>query len=185
MKGRPKDGGILYHYNKHGNNPGIRHEFQIHEGDIGSYWAKNTVIDVPAKLTSELPESIVKATPYLKTLVSTLKDTMLMFDEEAPLFHFEGKNEWQIVLANPLNEKPAGEWNTLELICYGNNAAHIVNGKLNMIILNSHYVNNGQTIRHKNGSIQLQSEGAEIFFKDVQLKKIYSMPDVFKKYLIN
>ncbi len=34
MQGRPKDGGILYH-----QRLGYSHELQIHEGDVGSYWA--------------------------------------------------------------------------------------------------------------------------------------------------
>lgn len=183
MKGRPKDGGILYHYNRTESGLTYRHEFQIHEGDVGSYWAKNTIVDIPAYWTKNIPTSIQKAKPFLKDLVSTLNDTMLLFNQESDLYHFQGKNEWQICMANPLNEKPSGEWNTLELICYENHAIHIVNNQINMILLNGQISQDGKQSPINKGLIQLQSEGAEIFFKDIKIKPIEKMPSELKDYL--
>lgn len=177
MKGRPKDGGILYHQGK------VRHELQIHEGDVGSYWAKKVILDIPAKETTDIPEAIVKAKPFLTNLVSTLRDTMLIFDENAPLHHFDGKNIWQIVIANPYNENPHGEWNTLELICWENHAVHIINGKVNLILLNSFYKDGDAIVPLISGRLTLQSEGAEVFFKDIYIKKIEQDPEVLKKYI--
>ena len=54
MQGRPKDGGILYHQ---GKGP-IRHELQIHEGDVGSYWAREVRLDIPSRFTTDLPQAI-------------------------------------------------------------------------------------------------------------------------------
>lgn len=178
MKGRPKDGGILYSGTKGG-----RHEFQIHEGDVGSYWAKNVIVDIPSVYTRNLPEAIVKAKPFLKNQVSTLNDSMLIFDPDAPLHHFEGRDEWQIVIANPYNEKPHGEWNELELICYRNHAVHIVNGKVNVIVLNSYIIKGEDTIPMNSGRLVLQSEGAEIYFKDIYFQKVTSMPEELKNYI--
>jgi hypothetical protein len=56
-------------------------------------------------------------------------------------------------------EKPRGEWNTLEIICNGNQIEHYVNG---------HLVNWGLGSVSE-GKILLQSEGAEIFYKSVEL----------------
>ena len=183
MKGRPKDGGILYHYTKKGNNPGIRHEFQIHAGDVGSYWAKNTMFDVPSYQSKNLPQSILKAKEFLQPLVPTLRDTMLVFHRDSSIHIFEGKNEWQICLANPQNENKRGEWNTLEIICYENHSIHIVNAQINMIILNAHYKQNGQIHKMTEGSIQLQSEGAVIFFKDIKIKPVTELPSLLQDYL--
>jgi len=177
MKGRPKDGGILYHQGK------FRHELQIHEGDIGSYWAKKVIFDVPANTTTNLPEAILKARPFLKPYVSTLTDTMWIFNDEATLHRFEGKDEWQIVLANPYNELSHGEWNTLEVICWENHAVHLVNGKVNMVILNSFYREEDKVLPLNSGRLTLQSEGAEIFFKDIYIKKINERPTVLNKYI--
>lgn len=176
MKGRPKDGGILYHYNRLESGQSWRHEFQIHEGDVGSYWARHPIVDIPAGWTDELPDAIRTAAPFLKELVSTLSDTMLMFEPNHKPHHFDGSGKWQIVIANPLNEKPSGEWNTLELICYENHSVHKVNGKTNMVVLNGKIKIDGAVTPITKGSIQLQSEGAEIFFKDIQIRTLEKMP---------
>ncbi len=56
-------------------------------------------------------------------------------------------------------ENPRGEWNTIEIICNGNQIEHYVNG---------HLVNWGiASLSH--GRILLQSEGAEIWYKSVEL----------------
>ncbi len=181
MEGRPKDGGILYHQRK-----GASHEFQIHEGDVGSYWSMRSVCDIPAEWTRDIPPAIVKAKPYLTPLVSTLTDSMLIFNPDAPLHHFSGDGgpkAWQIVIANPYNENPPGEWNTLELICWKNNAVHIVNGKVNMIVLNAFYRKDGELFPLESGRLTLQSEGAELFFKDIEYKKLDKAPKILKKYL--
>lgn len=179
MEGRPKDGGILYHQKQ---GP-IRHELQIHEGDVGSYWARKVILDIPAKLTTEIPSSIIQARPFLQKYVSTLRDTMFIFDSNAELHHFEGRDEWQIVIANPYNEHPHGEWNTLELICWENHAVHIINGEINLVLLNSHYETDGKKEPLIWGRLTLQSEGAELFFKDISYKEISSVPEVIAIFL--
>lgn len=181
MHGRPKDGGILYHQ-------GIaRHEFQIHENDVGSYWSRKVILDVPASYSHDLPQAIIAARPYLEKYVSSLTDSMLVFDPNAPPHHFngsKGRKDWQIVIANPYNESQHGDWNTLELICWDNHAAHVVNGKLNMVVLNSQYRNNDQLLPLSKGRLTLQSEGAELFFRDIKYKKLEQTPDILLPFLI-
>ena len=181
MEGRPKDGGILYH-----QRPGFRHELQIHEGDVGSYWAKKVVLDIPARITSDLPDAILQAKPYLLPLVNTLTDTMFIFDSRADLLHFDGSGgpkDWQIVLANPYHENPHGAWNSLELICWGNHAVHIINGKVNLILLNSFYKENDELRPLNSGRLVLQSEGAEIFFKEIEIMDLVKTPKLLESYL--
>lgn len=60
-------------------------------------------------------------------------------------------------------EKPAGEWNRLECICAGDKITNILNGKV---------VNVGTKSSHTKGKILLQSEGAEIFFRKIDLKPL-------------
>jgi hypothetical protein len=57
-------------------------------------------------------------------------------------------------------ENPTGEWNTIEIICNGNQTEHYVNG---------HLVNSAKNASVTSGKILLQSEGAEVFYKDVEL----------------
>ena len=74
-------------------------------------------------------------------------------------------------------EKPAGEWNTLDLYVMGDRAVHVVNG---VPVLEVHDLKaDGQPLTH--GAIQLQSEGAETFFRDITLEPITSLPKVVAK----
>ena len=57
-------------------------------------------------------------------------------------------------------EKPLGEWNRQEVICDGDTITNIVNGVV---------VNKGYRVTPTAGKIQLQSEGAEIWFRRVEL----------------
>ncbi|HXJ44299.1 MAG TPA: DUF1080 domain-containing protein [Bryobacteraceae bacterium] len=57
-------------------------------------------------------------------------------------------------------EKPMGEWNRQEVIADGDTITNIVNG----VVVNKGYRANPQA-----GKIQLQSEGAEIYYRRVEL----------------
>ena len=60
-------------------------------------------------------------------------------------------------------EKPMGEWNRQEVVCDGDTITNIINGTV---------VNYGYNSSHTQGKIQLQSEGAEIYFRRVELRPI-------------
>ncbi len=60
-------------------------------------------------------------------------------------------------------ERKLGEWNELEATCKGGDVTLVVNGVT---------VNEGKNGNLTRGKIALQSEGAEIHFKDVVLKKL-------------
>ena len=76
-------------------------------------------------------------------------------------------------------EKPHGDWNTLELICFENKSIHIVNGEVVMILKNSRYVKDGKKVPMNKGKIQLQSEAAEVFYKKIELMNLTSLPDKY------
>lgn len=58
-------------------------------------------------------------------------------------------------------EKPSGEWNRQEVICQGNLIRTLVNGVL---------VNEGVSPTHSGGKIVIQSEGAEMLVRRVELR---------------
>jgi hypothetical protein len=64
---------------------------------------------------------------------------------------FRGKNDV---------EKLAGEWNKLECVCDGDKITVILNGTV---------VNAGTKASHTKGKILFQSEGAEVFFRRIEL----------------
>ncbi len=57
-------------------------------------------------------------------------------------------------------EMPVGEWNRSEVICDGDTVKNILNGKV---------MNYGMNASHTFGKIQLQSEGAEIWIRRVEI----------------
>jgi hypothetical protein len=58
-------------------------------------------------------------------------------------------------------ENPHGEWNVLELYAYGDTIKYVVNGKV---------ANEGSGASRTRGRILFQSEGAEVFFRNIELK---------------
>ncbi len=60
-------------------------------------------------------------------------------------------------------EKPHGEWNTVEAIVKDGHCQHIVNGVL---------VNEGFDASILRGRLLIQSEGAEIFFRNIKIKEL-------------
>jgi hypothetical protein len=61
------------------------------------------------------------------------------------------------------DEKPLGEWNTMEITCRGDEVLVKVNGKL---------VNHATKLSQTKGAIALQSEGTPIEYRKVQLRKL-------------
>jgi hypothetical protein len=74
-------------------------------------------------------------------------------------------------------ENPVGEWNKIELYCFGGTSVHVVNGKVNMISYNSgKYLGPNNVQPLTKGKIQLQSEGGELYIKSIQIKPIKEIP---------
>jgi hypothetical protein len=160
-----KDSGILYHSI---GQSGVDYwrawmlaqEFQIMEGHMGDYWnIATSAIDIRAYLPEGKMNSIANA-----------KQPFLSFGTGSP----EG-----FCMRSENNESADGEWTTIELICYKGKSLHIVNGKVVMVLQNSRYVQDGNSIPLTKGKIQLQSEGAEVFYKDIQIKKINNLPSQY------
>ncbi|MDR7230204.1 hypothetical protein J2X45_001285 [Caulobacter sp. BE264] len=93
-----------------------------------------------------------------------------------PLTAKGGTANWNVEAYNDV-EKPAGEWNTLDLYVVGDRAVHVVNGKPVMEV--RAMTADGKPLTH--GAIQLQSEGAETFFRDMVLTPIKTLPRVVAK----
>jgi hypothetical protein len=60
-------------------------------------------------------------------------------------------------------ENPIGQWNRVECVVEGDKISIFLNGKL---------VNQASGVKPNKGKIQIQSEGAEIFFREVELESL-------------
>jgi hypothetical protein len=161
-----KDSGILYHSI---GESGVDYwrawklsqEFQIMEGHMGDYWSiANSAIDIKAYLSEGVMSSVASThQPFLPFGRETSQGGYCMRSEN--------------------HESPAGEWTEIELICYQDKSIHLVNSHVVMVLQNSRYVENGKEIPLTKGQIQLQSEAAEVYFKDVQIKPLKNMPAAY------
>lgn len=79
-------------------------------------------------------------------------------------------------------EKPFGEWNTLELISLNGKSIHIINGKVVMEVDQPEFFNGSKWIPMTKGKIQIQSEAAETFYKNIKIKQITEVENSLKKY---
>lgn len=160
-KGHKKDSGLLYFaVGKHGADYGAwmrSQEFQIQEGDCGDYWGvAGAVQDIRAVKKS---------------------DKEYVYDPAGERYTFsEATNTGRHCIKNPDAEKPSGEWNTVDLYCHGDTSVHMVNGKVVMVLYNSKQMDNGKLTPLIKGKLQIQSEGAEVFYKDIKLRSINAIP---------
>jgi len=167
----PRDSGLLYHGfgepGSFGNWMGSQ-ELQVQEGDMGDYWPVGDVeIDVPSVPKDDkyyiYQENASLRTYYLAEILPTATDDSLAKRRVFKAFDAE---------------KPHGEWNDVELIVLGDSSIHIVNGKVVMRLYNSRTMTEKRVLN--SGRIILQSEGAEVFYKELYLKSIDEIPSLYK-----
>jgi len=164
----PLDTGILYHViGEHGVDYwkawALSQEFQIMEHNTGDWWTiAGSQIDIRcAKVGSE---------------------EVPVYNPKAQLVSYGPGGAGITCMRGKDAEKPNGEWNTLELITFGDKSLHIVNGQVVMALSNSRYTKDGKVIPLTKGKILLQSEAGEAFFKGVKIKPIKALPKEYQVY---
>jgi hypothetical protein len=164
----PRDSGLLYHVHappgQNGRTWARSIELQIQEHDVGDLYAVGSTIAVRAK---QRPGT------------------------KPALFDYDPAGEWMFFaqthgqsgrcIKQPDAEKPTGEWNTVELIAFRDDSIHIVNGKVVMRLHGPTRVDGDLPASVTSGPIILQSEGAEIFYRDIQFRPIKAIPAEFAK----
>lgn len=81
--------------------------------------------------------------------------------------------------ANRNAEKPLGEWNTLDIYALGDRSVHVVNG-VPVMAASGFTTSDTNGVKHAlvRGRIQLQSEGAETWFRNITITPITRLPRV-------
>ena len=105
------------------------------------------------------------------------------------LYDYDPTGEWTFFsqiqgssgrcIKQPDNEKPTGEWNTVELVCLRRRRIHIVNGKVVMRLHGPTRIDGALPTPVTSGPIILQSEGAEVFYRDIEIRPISAIPPEF------
>ena len=158
-----RDSGLLYHVHA---GPGEDRrvwarsvELQIQEGDVGDLYAVGSAIAVRAStLPSKTPAEYV-------------------YDPSGPWTYFSQiAGQTGRCIKQPDAERPTGEWNVVELVCLGQQCIHVVNGKVVMRLHGATRITGAVPTPITSGAIILQSEGAEVFYRDVVMRSITAIP---------
>ena len=140
-EGKARDSGILYNVQGEQKVWPRSIEFQICEGATGDFWLTDG-----AAVTGRDGTRVVGP------------------DGKASRIDRFDKGPWknEVGYRDPSGEveKPHGEWNVLELVNQSGHVKQYVNGRL---------MNEGTNTFPPNGRILVQSEGAEVFFRDIKL----------------
>ena len=165
-----RDSGVLYHcVGRHGAFWNVfMHslECQIQEDDCGSFYrVGSTLAKVPV-------DAALKLDPKQKLRPKFNPDGELR--EFAP-----GKSG--TVLSPVSNEKPHGEWNTIEVMTVGDQAVHVVNGRVVMGLQQIQQDTGDGVIPLKRGRIQIQSEGAELFYRQIAIRPLTELPEAIAR----
>lgn len=168
-KNKKKDSGLLYHsVGAEGADyfAWMRsQEFQIEEGNSGEYWGvAGGMEDIPAVKTKNIDKGSDKDSDY----VYTPSGQLYTFSATSPT----GRHCRKAADA----ENPSGQWNILDLYSHGDTSIHVINGKVMMVLYNSKQMEKGQALPLTKGKLQIQSEGAEVFYKDIRIQQIDQLP---------
>jgi hypothetical protein len=163
----PRDSGLLYHVHA---EPGVGGrtwarsiELQIQEHDVGDLYAIGSAIAVRARPRAGAQPAMYEYDP-------TAEWTFFSQSQGAP-----GR-----CIKQPDNENPTGQWNTVELVCFREDAIHIVNGKVVMRLHGPIRIDSDVPTPVTSGPIILQSEGAEVFYRNIEIRPITGIPQEFR-----
>ena len=161
-KNKKRDSGLLYFcVGPHGADYGAwmrSQEFQIEEGNCGDYWGV-------AGGTEDIP--VIKKS-----------DSEYVYDRSGQLTTFSATGSvGRHCIKQGDAEKPSGQWNTLDLYCHGDTSVHIINGKVMMVLYHSGQADSGKISPLVKGKLQIQSEGAEVFYKNIMIEPLDTIPE--------
>ncbi len=162
-KGKKKDSGLLYHcVGDDGADYGFwkrSQEFQIEETNCGDYWGvAGGIEDIPA---------------------DKISDSQYVYNPMGNVYSFGAQTKTgRHCIKKGDAENATGEWNTLDLYCYGDTSVHVVNGKIMMVLYHSQQWDNGKASPLAKGKLQIQSEGAEVFYKNIRIKPIENLNEI-------
>ncbi|MCC7009795.1 MAG: DUF1080 domain-containing protein [Acidobacteria bacterium] len=159
------DSGVLYH-------AGGEH------GLDGDFWMRSFEYQVMPGLTADLITILgcvadVPSSPSAdgKVFVYDPKGQRRTFSREKAVPNSGGR-----VARLPSFKNPETDWITLEIYTVGQTAVHLVNGQVVLAVYNTRLYENGATRPLMSGKIQIQSEGSEVFYRNIEVTPITAIP---------
>jgi hypothetical protein len=133
-------------------------EFQVQEGDYGDFWpCGGAIADVVAKKNAAGEFAFSPGAP------------LLTFSATSP-------NGRRVVKGSDTPDAKPDAWNRVTLYVLGSTSVHVFNSVVAMVLSNPRQVVDGKEVALNQGKIQLQSEGAEVFYRNLRLRPIDELP---------
>lgn len=165
------DGGDIL-YDKKFKNFQLKMDWKISEGgNSGIFYLGTEVSDWP----------IYKTAPEMQVLDNELHpDAILGKDGNR-----KAGSLYDLIPASPQNTKPAGEWNSIEIICFKGTVVHKQNGEVVLeyhlwtddwknLVANSKFpeLNPDWVNVAEEGFIALQDHGDDVWFRNIKIKEL-------------
>lgn len=142
-----RDSGVVYHVTGRDKVWPQGVEYQIQEGDTGDFWLLGgpTMTTTVASVQPQEPQYEQNGTPYTSR-----------------------RGDYVRIIKDGTHEN-VGDWNTVDLIVRGDSATHLINGRVNNRAYSLH-TPSGAALT--SGRILLQAEGAEVFYRNIQIRPL-------------
>jgi len=134
-------------------------EFQLKEGHPGALWVLYTLAEAPV-LKTRLQSGSIEYQFSRNCFPELITECAY-----SPL----------------VRERKIGDWNRGEIYCVGEKAVFSLNGEVSMLVTSMRKAPEDGGGFLKRGAIQLQSDGAEIEFKDIKIRRLESFPIKFSE----
>ena len=141
-----RDSGVVYHVSGSDKVWPQGVEYQIQEGDTGDFWLLGgpTLTTTVASTRPKEPQFAANGVPY------------------------QSRSGRFVRVAKDQTHESAG-WNTVDIIVRGNTAVHMINGVVNNRAYSLHTPGGGDL---DSGKILLQAEGAEVFYRNIEIRPL-------------
>jgi hypothetical protein len=159
------DSGVLYHA---GGDHGLD----------GDFWMRSLEYQVMPGMTADLITILgcvadVPSAPSAdgKSFVYDPKGQVRTFSREKAVPNSGGR-----VARLPSFANPETDWITLEIYTVGQTAVHLINGQVLLAVYNTRLYENGAVRPLTSGKIQIQSEGSEVYYRNIEMRPITALP---------
>jgi len=152
-------------------------ENNIMEKGVGQWWSVNgAIIDCEGEWITPANELYV---PYKKEGAG---EKNIVWKKGGPRITATSANG----ITAPFDvENVFGNWNTVEVVFWAGNCIHILNGHVNLVAFNPRHQEGEVWKALTHGKIQLQSEGAEVFYRKAEIRPIYELPSEYTDYVVS
>jgi len=140
-------------------------ECNIMEKGVGQWWGvAGSYVDIEGR------KVVLEKEPSIPYRGESPGETCVVYQPGGPQFTTaEG-------ITSALDFEKEGVWNQCEVVAWGNVGIHLSNGKTVLALANPRYKEGDVEKRLSHGQIQLQSEGAEVFFRRIEIRPITGIP---------